>query len=151
MSDARDVRKRKKVRLLQRYLLNPPMKVLVWLGVVPGHVLIETRGRRSGKSRRTVVGIHFEDGTGWIVAEQGRHAGYVRNLQADPEVRIRHRRRWHRARADTVVDEDPQARLDSFGRRSHANAVRRFGTDLLTIRVDLLPRADTGDTGASAR
>ena len=74
---------------MQRYLLNPPVKLLAWLGVLPGHALIETQGRRSGKRRRNVVGIRVDDGTGWIVAEHGRHAGYVRNLQADPNVRVR--------------------------------------------------------------
>jgi deazaflavin-dependent oxidoreductase (nitroreductase family) len=127
---------------MQRYVLNPPMKLLVWFGLVPGHVLIETRGKRTGTRRTTVVGMHVEDGTGWIVAEQGGHAGYVRNLQADKAVRVRISRRWCRARAEVVTDDDPNTRLDSFGRRSHAAAVRRFGTSLSTIRVDLSPTDD---------
>ena len=134
--------KRRRVRALQRYVLNPPVKALVWFGLVPGHVLIETRGRRTNKRRATVVGMHVKEGTGWIVAEQGSHAGYVRNLQADPAVRVRVSRRWLRARAEVVPDDDPDVRLDSFGSRSHAAAVRRFGTSLLTIRVDLLPTDD---------
>lgn len=81
--------RRGRVRVLQRYLLNPPVKVLVWLDFVPGHALIETHGRRTAKRRTTVVGLHEEDGTSWIVAEQGPHAEYVRNLQADPSVRVR--------------------------------------------------------------
>lgn len=134
-----DARKRRRVRVVQRYLLNPPVKVVVWAGLAPGHGLLETKGRRTGKRRRTVVGIHLDGVTGWIVAEQGRHAGYVRNLQADPAVRVRIARRWHPARAEVVADDDPVARLERFGRRSHAAAVRRFGTDLLTIRLDLTP------------
>jgi deazaflavin-dependent oxidoreductase (nitroreductase family) len=115
-------RKRRRVRFLQRYLLNPPIKLLVWAGLVPGHVLIETKGRRSGKRRRNVVGLHLDGDTGWIVAEHGRHAGYVRNLVADPDVRVRIGRRWRPANARVVDDDDPEARLDSFGRRSHAGA-----------------------------
>jgi deazaflavin-dependent oxidoreductase (nitroreductase family) len=132
-----DYRRRQRVRLLQRYVVNPPTKLAVWAGLAPGLVLIETTGRRSGRRRRNVVGLHVDGGTGWIVAEQGRHAGYVRNLQANPEVRVRRRRRWVTARAEVVEGDDVQARLDSFGRRSHAAAVRRFGTDLATIRVEL--------------
>lgn len=137
MSDTGGTRRRKRILLMQRYLLNPPVKLLTWIGVLAGHALIETRGRRTGKRRRTVVGIHFDDGTGWIVAEQGRHAGYVRNLEADPNVKVRLRGRWHQALAEIVEDDDPEARLESFGRRSHANAVRRFGTELLTVRLDI--------------
>jgi deazaflavin-dependent oxidoreductase (nitroreductase family) len=139
MNDRRDDRKRRWVRLLQRYVLNPPTKLLVWAGLVPGHVLIETHGRRSGKRRRTVVGMRVEGGTGWIVAEQGRHAGYVHNLEADPDVRVRIGRRWRPARAQVDAADDADARLDALVGRSHAAAVRRFGTDLTTVRVDLLP------------
>jgi deazaflavin-dependent oxidoreductase (nitroreductase family) len=113
------------------------MKLMTWVGLNPGHVIIETKGRRSGKRRRTVVGMHVDGGTGWVVAEHGRHAGYVRNLEADSAVRVRRGRRWRSARAHIVDGDDPQARLETFGRRSHAAAVRRFGTDLTTVRVDL--------------
>jgi len=133
------------VRLLQRYLLNPPTKLVAWAGVLPGFVLIETKGRRTGERRRNVVGIHLDGDTGWVVAEQGRHAGYVRNVEADPDVRVRIGRRWRRARAYIVESDDVEARLDAFGRRSHAAAVRRFGTDLTTVRLDFSPSGQSGD------
>lgn len=129
-------RKRRVVVRLQRHLLNPPVKALVFLGVVPGYALIETTGRRSGRRRRNVVGVHRADDGWWIVAEQGRHAGYVANLQATPQVRLRLRGRWHDATARVVADDDPRARLASFGRPSHEQSVRRFGTELLSIHVD---------------
>ena len=49
-------RKRRRVRLYQRWVLNPPMKVMVWLGLVRGHVIVQTTGAKTGKCRRTVVG-----------------------------------------------------------------------------------------------
>jgi deazaflavin-dependent oxidoreductase (nitroreductase family) len=106
------------------------------MGLVRGHVLIETLGRRTGKRRRNVVGMHVEDSTGWVVAEQGRHAGYVRNIEANPGVRVCVRGRWRGAVARIVIQDDAEARLDSFGRPRHAANVRRFGTDLLTVRFD---------------
>ena len=117
------------------------MKLMTWLGLLPGNALVETTGRRSGKRRRTVVGIHLDGDTGWIVAEHGRHAGYVRNLEAHPEIRVRLGRTWRPARGRVIDDDDPHARLETFGRRSHAAAVRRFGTDLTTVRVDFSERA----------
>lgn len=140
---------------MQRYVLNPPMKLLTWAGLVRDHVLIETTGRRSGKRRRNVVLMHVGGDTGWIIAEQGRHAGYVRNLEADPGVRIRRDRRWVPARADVLADDDAQARLDSFGTPRHAADVRRFGTELTTIEVDLSagkrPAADGRGGGTPSR
>jgi deazaflavin-dependent oxidoreductase (nitroreductase family) len=135
VDDERARRKRARVRLLQRYLLNPPAKAAVWTGLVPGYALVETKGRRSGKRRRNVVGMHVEGDVGWVVAEQGRHAGYVRNLEANGGVRVRTHGRWRPATAHVVGDDDPQARLQSFG-RTHAATVRRFGTDLTTLRFD---------------
>lgn len=131
-----DAARRRRVRRMQRWVLNPPMKAATWLGVVPGHVVIETTGRVTGCRRRNVVGMHLDGDTGWVVAEQGRHAGYVRNLEAEPRVRVRVRRRWRSATAVIVDDDDPQARLDAFAMDSHAAAVRRFGTALLTVRFD---------------
>ncbi|HEX2042117.1 MAG TPA: nitroreductase/quinone reductase family protein [Acidimicrobiales bacterium] len=138
-------RRRRRVRRLQRYALNPAVKLAAWAGVLPGYVVIETKGRRTGKRRRNVVGMHLEGSTGWVVAEHGRHAGYVRNLDADPDVRIRIRRRWHGARAYVDDRDDAQARLDAFGRPGHAAAVRRFGTELTTVRFEFPTSAPEGD------
>jgi deazaflavin-dependent oxidoreductase (nitroreductase family) len=141
VSDDASDRKRRRVRWLQRYLLNPPMKLAAWAGLVPGHVLLETTGRRSGKRRRNVVGMHIDDGTGWVVAEHGRQAGYVRNIEANPGVRVRVRRQWRAARGQVVPDDDAEARLGTLGVPGHAAAVRLFGTDLTTIRFDFAPPA----------
>ncbi len=138
VDDARD-RRRRRVRLVQRYVLNPPMKVMAWAGLLPGYLLIETKGRRTGRRRRNVVGMYLEGNTGWVVAEHGRAAGYVGNLEANPDVRVRMGRTWRRARAQIVESDDAEARLDAFGRRSHAAAVRRFGTELTTVRFDFVP------------
>lgn len=129
--------RRRRVVLLQKYLLNPPTKLAVHLGVVPGHALIETTGRKSGKPRRTIVGVHEDGPSIWVVAEQGRHAGYVRNIAASPQVRLRLRGRWRPATACIIDDDDPVERLRSFGRKRHARLVTSLGTSLLTLRFDL--------------
>lgn len=141
MSD--DAQRRRRVLRVQRWLLNPPMRILVWLGLVPGHVLIETLGRRSGRRRRTVVGAHRDGDRLWIVAEQGRHAGWVRNLEAHPELRVRRGLRWRPAVASILDDDDPVARLRTWGRPGHSRLVRRLGTDLTTIRVGLTSTPDS--------
>lgn len=132
-----DERKRRRAVALQRWLLNPPMKLLVWLGLIPGHVIVETRGQRTGRRRRTVVGAHHDGDTVWIIAEQGRHAAWVRNLEAEPEIRVRHRARWRLARAVVVDGDDPGERLATWRRPGHARLIQAFGTQLTTVRVDL--------------
>lgn len=121
------------------------------LGLVPGYVLVETTGRTTGKRRRSVVGMHREGATGWVVAEQGRHAGYVRNIEADPEVRVLIDRHWRGARARAVPEDEPLERLRAFGRAHHASNVQRFGTDLLTLRFDLDEATDPARAGQPIR
>lgn len=130
-------KRRRRVVLLQKYVLNPPTKLAVYLGFVPGHGLIEATGRKTGKRRRTVVGVHEDGRSLWVVAEQGRHAGYVRNIEANPRVRIRLRGRWREATGHILHDDDPVERVQSFGRGRHARLVTSMGTSLLTLRFDL--------------
>jgi deazaflavin-dependent oxidoreductase (nitroreductase family) len=130
--------KQRRVRLAQRWLLNPPMRVLTYVGLLRHHAVLETTGRRTGRSRRTVVGIARQpESVLWIVAEHGRRAGYVRNLDAEPNVRIHLARRWHRAAARLVDNDNIDARLQHFTPQ-HINVIRRFGTELATVRVDLV-------------
>ena len=131
--------KRKVVRLFQKYVLNPPAKAVLLLGLDPTHAVIETIGRRTGKPRRNPVGNGLApDGrTFWIVAEHGRQAGYVKNIAANPRVRVHIGRRWRPGTAELLPDDDPLARLASIGRPVNGAMVRVAGTELLTVRVDL--------------
>jgi deazaflavin-dependent oxidoreductase (nitroreductase family) len=132
--------KRKAVRLVQKYLVNPPVKAALALGVVPPtHALLETTGRTTGKPRRNPVGNGLADDgrTFWIVAEHGRQAGYVKNLLADPHVRLKIGRRWRTGEAEVLPDDDPEARLQAIGHRVNAAMVRAMGTELLTVRITL--------------
>ena len=159
----RNRRARRQAVLIQRYLLNPPSKLVTWLGLLPGHTLVETLGRRTGRPRRVVVGTLIDHDRLWIVAEQGTHAGYVRNLSCNPRVRVRIGRRWVAGRAQLVAGDDVQSRLESFGMPLHARNVRKYGTELRTIRVDLDPvdrvhtcvvpfaARRTGDSSVAAR
>ena len=135
------------VYVLQKYLLNPPIKFLFAIGVIlPGCALLETIGRKTGKPRRTPVGDGRIGGQFWIVAEHGMNAGYVRNIAHNPRVRLKLREglraRWHTGTAHLLPDDNPRARqlwLTSQvpGSARNAAAVRLFGTQLLTVRIDL--------------
>jgi deazaflavin-dependent oxidoreductase (nitroreductase family) len=126
------------VRFTQKYLLNPPVRVLFAVGLVPPtHALLETTGWRSGQPRQNPVGNGLDGDTFWLVAEHGRRAGYVRNLEANPRVRVKIGRRWRTGTATVLPEDDPRTRLDRIGHRVNGFMVRNVGTDLLTIRIDL--------------
>jgi deazaflavin-dependent oxidoreductase (nitroreductase family) len=134
----RVVDKRRLTTALAKYAFNPIVRAAVRVGLAPGWAILETRGRKSGKLRRTPVGNGLVGDTFWIVAEHGRRAGYVRNIAADPNVRVLVGRRWHSGRAELVPDDDPRARQRQLGRTLNAAMVRAMGTDLLTVRIDLV-------------
>ena len=138
------------VRLFQKYVLNPPIRVLLLLGILPvGYALLETTGRASGKPRRTPVGNGLVGETFWIIAEHGYRASYVRNLQANPNVRVKVRDGlrpvWREGVAHVLEADDPHARQRGLSRwhplrALNAAFVRVLGSELLTVRIDLVPR-----------
>jgi deazaflavin-dependent oxidoreductase (nitroreductase family) len=135
------------VHAVQQYVLNPPIKLLFALGVVPpGYALLETVGRKTGKPRRTPVGEGRIGKEFWIVAEHGMNAGYVRNIASNPRVRLKLRdglrSRWYVGTAHLLPEDNPRERQRWLAGQlpssaANASVVRLLGTQLLTVRIDL--------------
>ena len=123
-------RKHRAVTAFQRRIGNPLLRRL------PTQTLLETTGRSSGLPRRTPIGGRRTGGAFWLVSEFGERSHYVRNIQADPRVRLRLHGVWHEGTAHLLPEDDARARLKTLP-RLNSTAVQAFGTDLLTIRVDL--------------
>jgi deazaflavin-dependent oxidoreductase (nitroreductase family) len=144
------------VRTLQRCTINPLMRLLLAVGINPlGVAILETRGHASGKTRRVPVGNGRKGDSFWIIAEHGTRAGYVRNIQHDPHVRVRLRiglrYRWVPGIATVCPNDDPLARQRHIIawhplRALNAINVRVLGADLLTVHVQL-GTAQAGDPG----
>jgi len=90
-----DAVKRRISTFLSVRIFNPLVRAAARRGLpLFGVALLETRGRRTGRLRRNPVGLAVDGDTAWLVAEHGRRAAYVLNLEADPHVRVLWRRRW---------------------------------------------------------
>jgi deazaflavin-dependent oxidoreductase (nitroreductase family) len=122
-------------RALAKYVVNPISKL--GAGRVPGTALLETTGRSSSQRRITPVGYSREGDTVWIVSEHGRRADYVRNIEKDPNVRVKIRARWHRGQARVAPEEDPKQHLRNQSNKLSAATVRMVGTGPVVVRVDL--------------
>jgi deazaflavin-dependent oxidoreductase (nitroreductase family) len=127
-----------RVRWLQRHFVNPLSRRLVMAGLSPWTAILETTGRISGQPRQTPVGngLASDGRTFWVVTEFGHAANYVRNIQANPRVRVRVGRRWRTGTAVLMPHDDTRARQRSM-RRLNAAVVRAVGTELMTVRIDL--------------
>ena len=130
-------RKRRIMRFTTNRLVNPLVRRLHRIGITGGTALLETTGRKTGRPRQTPVGDGLRGRQFWIVTEHGRHAAYVKNIEANPRVRVKSGRRWHEGTAHILADDDPDERMRRLGRRVNDTAVRLVGTEHLVIRVDL--------------
>ena len=141
------------VDLLQKLVVNPLDRLAFALGVPPpGDALLETTGRRSGRPRVTPVCDGQEGDTFWIVAQRGRDADYVRNIEADPRVRVKGSltpEGWRTGTAHVLDDDDPEERVRALSegnrwRRLCLETSGRAATSPLTVRIDLDPSRPAG-------
>ena len=134
------MRKRRASTFFTAKVLNPVVRAAVRLGLpLPIVVILETRGRKSGQLRQIPVGKTLDGNTLWIVVEHGRKASYVRNIEADPHVRVRVGRRWRTGTAHVLHDDDWRERQRQLPNKLNSALVRAVGTEHVTVRVDLDP------------
>jgi deazaflavin-dependent oxidoreductase (nitroreductase family) len=107
-------------------------------GVVPGWAVVETMGRRTGRPRQTLVVGLLCSATFWLVAGERSRSQFVKNIEANPRVRIRTHGRWRGGKAHVLVHDNARHRLLTM---NPINSVFIWiaGTDLATIRIDLDP------------
>ena len=131
--------------LIGRYTLNPMMRGLFRVGITPpGMALVETKGRRTGALRHTPIFCMADGDTVWLIAQHGRHAGWVLNFEASPQVRIRRGRRWRAGTAELVPEDDVKARIATFanssvGRLMTAATFRALESQPVTVHIQLGP------------
>lgn len=136
----RPAAKRAVMRFVTNRLVNPAVRPFLRRGLWPRtQALLETTGRKSGKSRQTPLGNGLRGDAFWIVTEHGYAADYVKNIQRDPRVRVKVGRRWYEGTARLLPDDDPGERLRWLRRPVNDLLLRAVGTQQLTIRVDLDP------------
>ncbi len=138
-------------RWAEKHLANPPLRLLLRLGLAPrAFALLETTGRRTGRRRQTPVGNGLDGQVFWLVAAHGHRSSHVANLTASPRCRVKVGRHWRAGIASFVEDDDAlarRARLDQANGitgRLDGLAFRATATRPVTIRIDLDPLQAAG-------
>lgn len=134
---------------LQQRLVNPIVKLAWGLRLpIPGDALLETTGRRTGQPRRTPVCDGSDGDVFWLVSQRGRQADWVRNVEANPRVRVKvgggPAARWRAGTAYILEGDDPRERRRLIGRGSPARRLcactsQLAETNPLTVRIELDP------------
>jgi deazaflavin-dependent oxidoreductase (nitroreductase family) len=148
----------RRLLLIQNRVVNRLVRVLLEVGVgPPTYALLETIGRRTGRPRRLPVANGLQGDTFWLIAALGERAQYVRNIDANPRVRIKARparlrdgvrMRWRSGTAHPLPEDDARRRHRRLG--SGRPGYRLDGlllraltalehAEMLTVRVDLEP------------
>jgi deazaflavin-dependent oxidoreductase (nitroreductase family) len=95
-------------------VINPVVRLAWDLRIpIPGDALLETTGRRTRLPRRTPVCDGLEGATFWLIAQRGRDADWVRNIEANPRVRVKVsgiHTCWRSGTAHILDEDDPRER-----------------------------------------
>lgn len=113
---------------------NPPWMLIA--GRLPGFALLETTGRRTGRKHHVPVGARLRDGSVWLVTAHASEVQYIRNIKADPAVRVRIRGRWRDGVAHLVPEDDAPRRALRLN-LLNGLFVRMASADLITVRIDI--------------
>jgi len=119
---------------------NRLIRLALRAGVAPrAFALLETTGRRTGLARHTPVGNGLDGDTFWLVAAHGAQADYVRNLQAQPRVRVKAGGSWRSGTAVVLPGDDVAARSRALPYQWDAAVGRLMASAPLSVRIDLDP------------
>jgi deazaflavin-dependent oxidoreductase (nitroreductase family) len=108
--------------------------------------MLETKGPQPAKPRLTPVCDGLEGDAFWLISQRGRDAEWIRDIEADPSVRVQLRSRrptaWWSGTAHILDDDDPAARRRTLSkgkpwRRLCLRTSAVLASNPLTVRIDL--------------
>ena len=113
------------LRVLNRWFMIPALRLGLgpWIGTPMGGyiLLLQVRGRRTGRLRSIPLSYLIADGAIWVMAGFGIQTQWYRNLMARPEVEVRLPGRSVRCEAQVCVD--PVIRTTMLPRLTRAAGV----------------------------
>ena len=113
---------------------NPPWRLVA--GRIPGFALVETTGRKTGRKYQVPVGARLRDGSVWFVTAHASDVHYIRNIKANPDVRVMIGGRWRNGLAHLLPEDDARRRAIWLN-PLNGLFVWMASSDLITVRIDV--------------
>jgi len=132
-----DETKRKKTlrrwKILNKFFFLPlyRLRILPLFGFGRIFLILITKGRKTGKKRRTPLEYHRIDQSITIFSSRGEEAGWVKNIHANPDhILVRHGFHSFRPRVEFIIDENQKLEIIKWYVKNHGKSAKMlFGWD----------------------
>jgi deazaflavin-dependent oxidoreductase (nitroreductase family) len=115
----------KRYKKLNKFLIVPLYRVrlLPLLGFGRIFLILTTKGRITGKKRRTPLEYHWIDGVITIFSGRGEEAGWLKNIRANPDdVWVRYGFHSFKPRVEIITDENNKLKIFKWYVNKHSRS-----------------------------
>lgn len=115
----------KRYKKLNKYLIIPlyRIRILPLLGFGRIFLILTTKGRITGKKRRTPLEYHWIDGVITLFSGRGEDAGWLKNIRTNPDdVRVRHGFHSFQPRVEIITDEIDKLKIFKWYVTKHSRS-----------------------------
>ena len=117
----------KKFKILNKYIVLPlyRLRILPLLGFGRIFLILTTKGRKTGKNRRTPLEYHRIDGIITIFSSIGEDAGWVKNIRANPDsLLVRHGFHRFQPQVEFVTNKDQKLEIMKWYVVNHGKSAK---------------------------
>ena len=123
----------KKYKRLNKYLILPLYRIglLPLIGFGRIFLILKTKGRKTGKRRRTPLEYHRINDVIHIFSGRGEEADWLKNIKANPdEISVRHGFHWYPITAEFVENSSEKEEIYKWYVTEHKSSAKMlFGWD----------------------